>query len=66
MKKRKEAGKARQWPQVKNLQEFKRQYLPDEAADDDDFTQLAPAQFGQALADDSIRLMRKSLENLLQ
>jgi hypothetical protein len=66
MKKRQKSAKSQDWPPVNSLENFKRQYLPDEVGASDDRRHFAPSQFGQTLADDSMRLMRKSLENLVQ
>jgi hypothetical protein len=66
MKKRQRAAKPPDWPPVISLEDFNRQYLPDEIGASDDRAQFAPSQFGKILADDSMRLMRESLETLVQ
>ena len=66
MKKRQRGAKPQDWPPVNSLENFKRQYLPDEVGAGDGRAHLAPSRFGQTLADESMRLMRKSLENPVQ
>jgi hypothetical protein len=61
MKRKRKHKKRENWPPVKSVDEFNRQYLPVEIGDRPSLGGISGSQFGKRLAAESILLMKESL-----